>query len=939
MIRKAFSLALMCLMGLFALSAQAQQMPQPQQLPLMPGVKSGVLPNGLSYYIMHNAEPKERAFFYIAQKVGSTLENQDQLGLAHFLEHMAFNGTKNFPGKNMLNYLQSKGIRFGADINAYTAFDETVYNIDNVPTTDKALMDSVLLVLHDWSGSILLEESEINAERGVIQEEWRQRNGVSIRMMNQVLPKIYEEYQYHQMPIGSMDVVMNFKPETLRAYYKKWYRPDQQGIVIVGDFDAAEMEKKVIDLFSKIPMPENAAPREYPTVSNNEKPIFVTFSDPEQQYTMATICFKYDKTPFEMRNTDMGYQLDAILRPLISQLINTRLSERAQEADCPYAYAGCGFGDYYVSKTKGAFQISVVAKDNMEKAMNDAMAVVARALKTGFTPSEVERARDKILASLEKQVNEKDKTNSRAFCKELVRHFVDNEPAPGIESEYEIQKMLLNALPVDQLNALAAQLVQPTNEVIVVCAPEGQEMITETVAVNTVNNAFTAQYEAMKDEAITEPLIAKLPKAGKIKKTEANATLGTTEFTLSNGAKVIVKPTDFANDQIIFEAYSNGGKRSYSEAQAANVLMMGDAFALSKKGPFDVKTFPKYMAGKQATIGLEIANVTNILKGQSTVKDLPVLMQLIYTAFTGITPDEEAYNNAVAQAITFMKNQELNPEFIFKQKEAAVIYGNNPLQMEMTAKTLEQANYLETLNMVKQVLSNAADFTFIFVGNVDTESIKPMLEQYIASLPSKKKPGKVAELSSIAMVKGIVNDDTTAKAVTPSVMVSDVYSNSGLDYTTGNTIMLSMLGQVLDMNYVATLREEEGGTYGASAYAYMNPNTGMWHIAYSFQTNADMQKKLRDRAYKELVELVEKGAPEDYFNKVREAMLKQQDLRDRNNGYWANYIMSAARGLDCYTGSREFIQNLTLADFNAFMKTLNINENHIDIVVTFQSEK
>lgn len=939
MIRKAFSLALMCLMGLFALSAQAQQMPQPQQLPLMPGVKSGVLPNGLSYYIMHNAEPKERAFFYIAQKVGSTLENQDQLGLAHFLEHMAFNGTKNFPGKNMLNYLQSKGIRFGADINAYTAFDETVYNIDNVPTTDKALMDSVLLVLHDWSGSILLEESEINAERGVIQEEWRQRNGVNIRMMNQVLPKIYEEYQYHQMPIGSMDVVMNFKPETLRAYYKKWYRPDQQGIVIVGDFDAAEMEKKVIDLFSKIPMPENAAPREYPAVSNNEKPIFVTFSDPEQQYTMATICFKYDKTPFEMRNTDMGYQLDAILRPLISQLINTRLSERAQEADCPYAYAGCGFGDYYVSKTKGAFQISVVAKDNMEKAMNDAMAVVARALKTGFTPSEVERARDKILASLEKQVNEKDKTNSRAFCKELVRHFVDNEPAPGIESEYEIQKMLLNALPVDQLNALAAQLVQPTNEVIVVCAPEGQEMIAETVAVNTVNNAFTAQYEAMKDEAITEPLIAKLPKAGKIKKTEANAALGTTEFTLSNGAKVIVKPTDFANDQIIFEAYSNGGKRSYSEAQAANVLMMGDAFALSKKGPFDVKTFPKYMAGKQATIGLEIANVTNILKGQSTVKDLPVLMQLIYTAFTGITPDEEAYNNAVAQAITFMKNQELNPEFIFKQKEAAVTYGNNPLQMEMTAKTLGEANYLETLGMVKQVLSNAADFTFIFVGNVDTESIKPMLEQYIASLPSKKKPGKVAELSSIAMVKGIVNDETTAKAVTPSVMVSDVYSNSGLDYTTGNTIMLSMLGQVLDMNYIATLREEEGGTYGASAYAYMNPNTGMWHIAYSFQTNADMQKKLRDRAYKELVELVEKGAPEDYFNKVREAMLKQQDLRDRNNGYWANYIMSAARGLDCYTGAREFLQNLTLADFNAFMKTLNINENHIDIVVTFQPEK
>ncbi|MDE6577008.1 MAG: insulinase family protein, partial [Muribaculaceae bacterium] len=317
-------------------------------LPLNPKVKHGVLPNGLTYYILHNEMPKERANFYIAQKVGSTLEEQSQLGLAHFLEHMAFNGTKNYPGKNMLNYLQGKGIRFGADINAYTSFDETVYNINNVPTTDHPLMDSVLLVLRDWSGDILLEESEINAERGVIQEEWRSRNNASLRMYTQMLPKIYEEYQYHQMPIGSLEVVMNFKPEELRAYYKKWYRPDQQGIIIVGDFDADEMEKKVIDMFSTIPMPENAAERKYPSVSDNKEPIYFAYTDPELTSPRTTISFKSEKVPFELRNTVEVYTQHDLVQSLIAALINGRLQENSVNPNCLYSGAGVYFGDYYV---------------------------------------------------------------------------------------------------------------------------------------------------------------------------------------------------------------------------------------------------------------------------------------------------------------------------------------------------------------------------------------------------------------------------------------------------------------------------------------------------------------------------------------------------------------------------------------------------------------
>lgn len=358
MVRKVLSIA-MFLIGVLCMSAQ---MPQLTPLPVNPKVKHGVLPNGMSYYIMHNEMPKERANFYIAQKVGSTLEEESQLGLAHFLEHMAFNGTTNYPGKNLLNYLQGKGIRFGADINAYTAFDETVYNINNVPTTDKPLVDSVLLALHDWSGEILLEEAEIDAERGVIQEEWRQRNNAQFRMLMSILPEIYKEYQYQQSPIGKMEVVMNFKPEVLRAYYKKWYRPDQQGIVIVGDIDADEMEKKVIDLFSKIPMPENAAERKYPTVSDNDEPIYVSFTDPELPQPRTTITFKSEKIPFEMRNTVEMYMQSSLLQSLISSLINNRLEEFSHEPSCTYAGAGVYFDDFYVSKTKDSFNIVVIPR-------------------------------------------------------------------------------------------------------------------------------------------------------------------------------------------------------------------------------------------------------------------------------------------------------------------------------------------------------------------------------------------------------------------------------------------------------------------------------------------------------------------------------------------------------------------------------------------------
>ncbi len=921
----------MCLMGMLCVSAQ---MPQLTPLPLNPKVKSGVLPNGLSYYIMHNEEPKERANFYIAQKVGSTLETQEKLGLAHFLEHMAFNGTSHYPGKNMLNYLQSKGIRFGADINAYTGFDETVYNINNVPTTDKNLMDSVLLVLHDWSGEILLEESEIDAERGVIQSEARQRDDASFRMYSSILPQIYQEYQYQQMPIGKMEIVKNFKPEVLRAYYKKWYRPDQQGIVIVGDFDADEMEKKVIDLFSTIPMPENAAPREYPVVSDNKEPIYASFTDAELSQPMTIISFKSDVLPPEMRNTVEVYVNKNVMEMVISRLINNRLSEFSQSAECNYAAASVGFGSFYVSKTKDAFDIQIIPKaGETQQAVADAMAIVVRACKTGFTDSEYDRVKEEVLSMYEKMYNERDKTDNDAYGRELYRFFIDNDPAPGIETEYELVKNVLPNVPVELINQMAQAILTPENIVVVTAEPqkEGFKILSKEIMIKTVTDAMNADYEAYVDEVITEPLISQLPAPGKIVSSEENAALGITILTLSNGVKVVLKPTDFAGDEIVMTAFREGGKRAYSADEAANVLLIGDAFSLSKMGPFDNKTLRKYMAGKHAALGFSINSFTDALNGQSTVKDLETLMQLIYTAFTNVNADQENYTlniDKVKPRFELLKN---NPESVFFNRVAKDRYGNNPLMENITLETLEAANYPQMLEMIHSALSNAADYTFLFTGNVDLNTIRPMLEQYIATLPATA-PSKLNIKSKNSLVEGQVNDEFTFAMQTPATYVFDVMSGE-LPFSVENNIKVTLMGDILEMIYTETLREEEGGTYGASVAGNMNPNDNTWFLLYYFITNKDQQDQLISRAQKEFEELLQNGADEEKFQKVKEAMLKQLDINERSNAYWDSNLMSYLRGFDYITGYRQAIENITLADLNAFMKSVYDGKNRVQVVM------
>ena len=912
------------------------QDPAMGQLPLNPQVKSGVLPNGLSYYIMHNEEPKDRANFYIAQKVGSTLEAPDQLGLAHFLEHMAFNGTKNYPGKDMLNYLQSKGIRFGADINAYTAFDETVYNINNVITTDQNLMDSVLLVLHDWSGDILLEESEIDAERGVIQEEWRMRNNAQIRMYSNVLPKIYDEYQYQQMPIGKMDVVMNFKPEVLRAYYKKWYRPDLQGIVIVGDFDADKMEQKVIELFSTIEMPENAAERSYPSVSDNVAPKYISYTDPELTNMMTTISFKSEKMPVELINTLPGYIQRKIMYPLISQMINNRLNETAQTPDCRYSYAAVNFGDFWVSKTKATFDVRVLAKDNSKDAVEDALSVVTRACKTGFNHSEFERASQELMAGMEKRYGEKDKTSNNDLGNLLCRYFIDNEPMPGIETEYQIWQALLPQLPLAEINKQIQNLLTDDNIVIVTSAPEGEgfELASEEAMVSSIRQVMQAEYEALEEEKITDPLISSLPEKGNVVSREFNNNLQSEVIKLSNGVEVVVKPTDFSGDEILVYAFRKGGKELYGVDQAPDVLMMEDVYATAKLGNFDQKTLKKYLAGKNIELNFALNPYSDVLRGKSTVKDLQTLFELIYTSFTELKEDKETFDIEINRFRPQLINAEKNPQTIFGRELTKSRYTDSQLMQNVSIETLDAMNYQNTFNLVKNVLNNPSEFTFVFVGNIPEDTFEPCLEQYLASIPTLPA-AKLDCKSDIRTPEGNVINEFEVKMETPTTMVFNVYSQGDMPFTIENKLMVELIGDILGNIYIETLREEEGGTYSPSTAGQYNPQAKQWNIMYMFATNADQKDKLMQRANDEWISLLNNGADNAHFQKAKEAKIKQYEINVRKNNYWINLLNTQLTypEADVINNYENVLKGITLDKFNDFMKNFYDGKNRIEVIM------
>lgn len=907
-----------------ALGSSVLMAQQVQPLPMDPSVRYGKLPNGLTYYIRHNELPEHHAEFFIAQKVGSVLEEESQRGLAHFLEHMAFNGTKNYPDKGLLEYLQRHGVKFGTNVNAYTSIDETVYNISDVPI-DEALhpgiVDSCLLILHDWSGYLTLDGDEIDKERGVIHEEWRTRNSAALRMYDVILPKLIPGNRYaERMPIGLMSVVDNFSYDELRNYYHKWYRPDLQGIFVVGDVDVDAVEQKIQALWSDIHMPENAAERVYYPVEDNVEPLVAVASDPEQAYNLLSVMYKTDPLPDDLKLSQVGY-LTNILENIISSALNQRLSELAEKADAPFMQAGGDFGKYLVCKTKECFEVDIIFRENeWQKGLNAAMGVVLSAAKYGFTDSEIERVKADIMSGMENAYNERDKRKNRPIVAEIQRNFLAAEPMPGIEMEWQMVQQLFPMLNAQMVNQVMGQVVTPNNVALLIMGQqkEGNVLPSEEQLLaaykESINQEVTAYEEALSGIELMPNAPATI---GKVVKEEAGD-WGSSVWTLSNGVTVVYKQTDFKKDQVLMSAYSKGGTRL--DLSQPNIVRqtVEDLATVGGVGQFSNTDLPKVLAGKNVSINLSIDARSESLSGSAAPKDLRTLFELIYLNMTDLRYDEEAYQAWFNRQKTQLEMIKDNPQKIMSDSLQYTLYPGLPDMVPTQLEDLALIDYKKGYELGKQRFANAADFTFYFVGNVDADSLREMSEQYLAALPASQE--REQRPDAVLPVPGSRENRFDLPMQQAKTSVYDLFYIYNTPYTLKDGLTASMLGQSVSIIFTETIREEEGAVYSPHAQASMDSSTGLLTMLYLFDTGADKRENAEAVAYRELKKIADEGVRDDVFQKVHDYMAKSHQEQVKENSYWlSNLQMKREFGINSVDNWQETFDSITAGDVKALL--------------------
>ncbi len=933
------ALAALMTLCMMPVSAMAQgENPMMQQLPVDTAVRVGKLPNGLTYYIRHNEYPKGQADFYIAQKVGSALEEENQRGLAHFLEHMCFNGTTNFPDNLLRDWLESIGVKFGANLNAYTSIDQTVYNISNVPIARESVQDSCLLILHDWANDLTLDPKEIDKERGVIHEEWRRSMQGQMRIFERILPDLYPTTKYgRRLPIGTMEVVDHFDPQALRDYYETWYRPDQQAILVVGDIDVDRIEDKIKEMFSSIEMPENAKPRTYEKVPDHKGTLYGIGSDPEQKALVGQLMVLRDPFPAELKNTP-AYFADSYIRAMISGMLNNRLNDIASKPDAPFAGAEFGFGEYMISKVKDAVSITAVAKDNdIIAPLQAAYREVLRAARGGFTQSEYDRVRSNYLSSFERAYNNRATRENDTFVNEYVNAFVDAEPIPGIETEWMLIQQIAAMMPLEALNQTIAQAITPDNRAIMVLSPEKEGYTLPTPAqLETALAAIDAEtIEAFVDEVKSEPLITEAPVAGKIVKSVENPVWGTTEWTLSNGAKVIIKATKFKEDEIRFSARALGGYADYPADYAPTILTLPNALGTYGLGDYSASDLSKYTAGKMASLGISIDSYDRGLSGSSTPKDLPTLMELIYMAFKDVEFNADEFEAMQKASVAMLSNQTKNPNFIFNKNLLETLYAS-PFQRVLTAEDVQAASRELTTALVHDQLSNVADFTFFFVGNVNLDALKPLVETYIASLPgnpANARKSTPAYNPAMFVKPGSANDTFTTTMTTPQTLVA-ILETGDMEFTTKNSQLASIAGQILTNRLIKTVREDMGAVYSISASGQasrMGLNPVM--LTSSFPMKPEMKKEVLDYIHSQF-KAMESDVTAEELNPIKEYMAKSYTESKERNGAWLGALTGYnINGVDTFNGNIDVLNSITIDDVMNFMKALNAQGNYRTITL------
>jgi len=933
-----------CVMALavfagISLTAKAQMAPQP--LPQDSALVTGVLENGLTYYIRHNELPKGQADFYIAQKVGSILEEENQRGLAHFLEHMCFNGTTNFPDKGIINWLESKGVKFGVNLNAYTSIDETVYNISNVPVASKAVQDSCLLILHDWACDLTLDPKEIDAERPVIHNEWSQSMVGEMRLYEKLLPIIYPDNKYgERLPIGTMDVVDNFPPQALIDYYHKWYRPDLQGIIVVGDIDVNYIESKIKEIFGGIKLPENPATREYVSVEETPGTIYAIGADPEVRAANVALMFKSPnlELPREVRNTNYYFMVN-YPKVMITMMLNNRLAEIASSPDAEFANARVFMGNFLISKTMPALTLDVDPKGgDMIPAFTQAYRELMRAVRGGFTVGEYERVKSEFLSRLERLYEGRNDVENDSYVQEYVNLFLDNVPAPGIEFEKNTYDQLAAVFPLENINQLLPAIVTEDNRVLMALVPEKEGFTTPTEeqfakAIETVDGE---ELEPYKDEMREDPLIAKLPNAGKIKSVKDLNEWKAKEYTLSNGVKVVVRPTEFKSNEIIFEAMALGNAGStLDQSKAASIKYAPVAMSKLSLNDYSNSDLSKYLQGKQASVSFSFDDYNRSMEGTTTPKDLPTLMELIYSYFTGFGLNEDEFTAARDGIAAQLANQENVPQVIFSRDLMKSLYAAPSKQM-ISVDDVKAADRQTIVDMVHKMMSNAADYTFYFVGNIDEATFEPLMLQYLATLPANAKTAskKITTNPDFEIAKGAKTDNYTASMQTPQTFIFiGMFAN--MPYSQKNKLIANIAGQIASKRLLNKVREEMGAVYSISAQADMT-RVGDLNVLFqtAFPTNKMEMKDETIATIKDIFYALGENVSEEELKPVIEYMLKTNDEDLKSNTEWAvSMAATGINGVNVFLGKEAVLRSITTKDVQDFMRQVIKQDNYRVVVL------
>jgi zinc protease len=859
------------------------------EIPVDPNVKMGKLSNGLTYYIRNNGKPENKVELRLVVNAGSILEDEDQLGLAHFMEHMNFNGTKNFKKNELVDYLQSIGVKFGAHLNAYTSFDETVYILP-IPSDDPEKLEKGFQIIEDWAHNALLTDEEIDNERGVVLEEYRLGKGANERMLQKYLPKIMYGSKYaKRLPIGTKESIENFTYESLRRFYKDWYRPDLMAVVTVGDVDIAVLEEKIKSHFGKIPAAVNPRPRKTHGVQNHDETLIAIETDKEASFAQVQVLFKDLGTPKPITTVE-DYRKQ-LIENLFSQMINNRLSELAEAENPPFIFGSSYHGGTW-ARTKEAYQSrAMAAEDKQLTALGTLLEENERVKKYGFGQGELERAKKNIIARLEKAYKDRDKMESARIIGAYVNNFLNKSPMPGIEWTYNFFNEQLPTVKLEEVNAVINTYLCDTNRVIVLTGPEKENAskVTEAQVLEVLNAVKTKDVQPYEDKEVGNSFISELPDPGKIINKSTNPSIGVTTLTLSNGAKVVYKKTDFKNDEILFSAYSLGGSSLYSDEDYKAIGFANGGLTEAGVNGFSKIDMRKMMSGKIARVSPYIGTYREGFSGSATPKDLEMLFQMTHLYFTKLNKDKKAYTSFINKQKGFLTNMMKSPQFYFQFEIGKFLNGKNPrFQGFPTPEMMDASDYDLAYEKYQERFEDAGDFNFYFVGNIDEKVLENYIEKYLACLPGKNSEEK-PKFSTFRPLTG-KHTKIVEKGTDPKSSVQIIF-NGEATYDAKEARAMQFLGEILSIKLIEKLREEEGGVYGASASGSIRSYPYGWYsLRISFPCGPENVDKLKDASLAELQNIIDNGPTEKDLNKVKEAALLENKEDVKENRFWLRYL-------------------------------------------------